>query len=106
MHLMPSRILSLLDPTEVRQLLADRARALRLEKGWTRQTLASKAGVSAASLKRYETTGKGSIELVLKVAHSLARLDDFKTVFEPPPARSIEDLETLTSATRRKRGRI
>jgi HTH-type transcriptional regulator / antitoxin HipB len=98
--------LALLDSAEMGKLLADRAKALRLHKGWTRDTLAQRSGVTAASLKRFETTGKASLELVLKVAHALARLDEFGKLLQPPPAQSIEELEERAAAPARKRGRI
>jgi len=99
-------MLTLLRPGEVGGLLGDRAKALRLGKGWTRETLAQRAGVSASSLKRFETTGKASLELVLKVAGALGRLDEFGKLLLPPPARSIEELERRAAAPIPKRGRI
>ena len=98
--------LSLVGPAEMGKSLAGRARALRLVKGWTRNTLARRAGVTAASLKRFETTGRASLELVLKVAHALARLEEFSKLFAPPAAQSIEELEQLAAKPLRKRGRI
>jgi HTH-type transcriptional regulator / antitoxin HipB len=96
----------LLSPAETGKALGDRAKALRLLKGWTRNTLAERAGVSGASLKRFETTGKASVELVLKVAHALARLEEFSKPFQPPAAQSIEELERRAAKPLRKRGRI
>jgi len=95
-----------LSPAEMGKALADRAKALRLLKGWTRKTLAERAGVSAASLKRFETTGKASLELLLKVAHALARLKEFGELLQPPPAQSIAELERRATTRVRKRGRI
>jgi len=103
---MNAALLSLMTPAEMGKSLADRAKALRLIKGWTRNTLAQRAGVSAASLKRFETTGKASLELVLKVAHVLARLEEFRKMFQPPAARSIEELERRAARPIPKRGRI
>jgi len=105
---MNATTLSLVGPAEMGKLLADRAKALRLFKGWTRNTLAQRAGVTAASLKRFETTGLASLELVLKVAHSLARLEEFNRLLQPPAAQSIEELEQLAAHLKptRKRGRI
>ncbi len=103
---MNATTLSLLGPAEMGKLLADRTKTLRLLKGWTRSTLAQRAGVTASSLKRFETTGKASLELVLKVAHALARLDEFSKLFQPPPAQSIEELEQLAAKPARKRGRV
>ncbi|RPI59785.1 MAG: XRE family transcriptional regulator [Planctomycetaceae bacterium] len=99
-------LLSLIGPAETGKLLADRAKALRLLKGWTRNTLAQRAGVTAASLKRFETTGKASLELLLKVAHALSHLDEFSKLLQPPPAQSIEELEQRTAKPTRRRGRI
>jgi transcriptional regulator with XRE-family HTH domain len=98
-------MLTLLGPTEMGQSLADRAKTLRLLKGWTRDTLARRAGISPASLKRFETRGQASLELVLKVAHALSRLEDFSQPFQPPPAESIEQLERRAVEPTRKRGR-
>ena len=103
---MNATTLSLIGPAEMGKSLADRTRALRLLKGWTRSTLAQRAGVTAASLKRFETTGKASLELVLKVAHALARLEEFEQLFQPPPARSIEELEQRAAQPARKRGSV
>ena len=103
---MNATMLTLVGPAEMGKSLAERTKALRLLKGWTRNTLAQRAGVSTASLKRFETTGKASLELVLKVGHALARLDEFGKLFLPPAARSIEELEQRTAAPMRKRGRI
>ncbi|MEI8078646.1 MAG: helix-turn-helix domain-containing protein [bacterium] len=73
--------------------LGAKAKALRLAAGWKRTTLAERAGVSAASLKRFEQTGLASLELVLRVALSLGRLAEFDGLLEPSPARSIDELE-------------
>ena len=103
---MNATTLSLIGPSEMGKSLADRTKALRLLKGWTRNTLAQRAGVTAASFKRFETTGKASLELVLKVAHALARLDEFSKLFQPPAAHSIEELEQHAAKPTPKRGRI
>ena len=97
--------LTLTNPSEMSQLLAGRIKNLRLLRGWTQVTLAQRAGVTAASYRRFETTSKASLELLLKVAHALARLEEFDQLFQPPPARSIEELEQRT-APKRKRGSI
>jgi HTH-type transcriptional regulator/antitoxin HipB len=98
--------LNLQSPMEAGESLAQRARAMRLHKGWTRQTLAKRAGVTESSLKRFENTGKASLELVLKIAHALGRLTEFNQVLVPPPAQSIEELEQRGTRPLRKRGKI
>jgi transcriptional regulator with XRE-family HTH domain len=77
----------------------------RLARNWTRQSLASRAGVSVASLKRFETSGKASLDLLLKIAHSLGRLDEFEKLLMPERATNLSELEKQTASHGRKRGR-
>ena len=98
--------LTLTGPSDIAMALAGRIKALRLLRGWTQATLARRAGVTAASYRRFETTGKASLELVLKVAHAMSRLEEFDQLLQPPPARSIEELEQRTTKPTRKRGSI
>lgn len=95
-----------LGPAETGKALAERLRALRLLKGWTRETMAKRSGISAASLKRFENVGKASLELILGAAHALARLDEFSKLFQPPAARSLAELEQRQALPARKRGRV
>ncbi|MBI3298183.1 MAG: helix-turn-helix transcriptional regulator [Elusimicrobia bacterium] len=94
------------DPAEAGLALASRLRSLRLSKGWTRNTLAERSGISPASLKRFENTGKASLDLLLKAAHSLSRLDDFKGLLQPTAARSLAELEERAAKPPRRRGRV
>lgn len=96
--------LTLSGPGETGGKLAGRMKALRLLRGWTQHTLASRAGVSLGSLKRFERTGKASLGLVLKVAHALGRLEEFDGLCQPPPARTIEELERRAGKAPRRRG--
>ncbi len=102
----PALTFAWIGPTDVAQALAQRAKAVRLLQGWTQATLARRAGVTLASYRRFEATGKSSLELVLKVAHALGRLDEFASLLAPPPASSIEELDARAapSIPKRKRG--
>ena len=91
-------------PEDVAQTLAQRVRALRLERGWKQSTLASRSGVSLGSLRRFEQSGRASLPTTLKLAFALGRLDDFLRILEPLPATSIEALEALDGAQGRQRG--
>ena len=86
--------------------LAARLRALRLARGWKQATLAARSGVSLASLRRFETSGKVSLESLLKLAFALDRLDDFDGLLLPPPAASIAELEAAEKRPARRRGRV
>lgn len=91
-------------PSEMASLLGSRAKALRLQQGWKRSTLAARAGVTDASLKRFENTGKASLDLVLNVAMALGRLEEFDALLRPKPAQTMEELERLDQIAQRKRG--
>lgn len=85
---------SLVTPDDTARLLAGRVKDLRLLRKWKRTTLAERAGVSEASLKRFERTGQVSLESFLKLAFALGRLDELTELLAPPPATSIRDLES------------
>ena len=86
--------------------VAAKVRTLRLTKGWKQATLADRSGVSLASLRRFETSGRVSFQNLLKLAFALGRLGDFDTLFEAPLATSIAELEAGEAKTTRKRGRL
>ena len=93
---------SLHSPVDVRRDLARRLRAIRLDKGWKQATLAERSGVSLGSLRRFERSGKISLESLLALASTLNRLGDFDTVFERPPARTMAELEALDEPGRQR----
>jgi len=97
---------SLVTPEQVSRTLAERLKALRLARGWKQVTLAQRAGVSLASLRRFEESGRVSLESLLDLAFALNRLDDFDTLFQAPQASSLAELEALEKRPVRKRGRL
>ena len=99
-------VFSLETPESVSAKLAARIKDIRLARGWKQATLAQRSGVSLASLRRFEESGKVSLQSLLDLAFALNRLDDFDTLFQPPPASSIAELEARENKPQRKRGRI
>lgn len=97
---------SLTTPEQVSKTLADRIRALRLARGWKQITLARRSGVSLASLRRFEESGRVSLQSLLKLAFALNRLDEFDGLLQPPPASSLAELEAAEKRPPRKRGRV
>ncbi len=93
-------------PEQVSRKLAARVKALRLAKGWKQITLAERSGVSLASLRRFEESGRVSLQSLLDLAFALNRLDDFDALLQPPPAASLAELEAAEKRPARKRGRI
>jgi transcriptional regulator with XRE-family HTH domain len=96
---------SLETPEQVGKKLAARVKALRLARGWKQITLAERSGVSLASLRRFEDSGRVSLQHLLALAFALNRLDDFD-VLQPPRASSLAELERAEQRPARKRGRI
>ncbi len=72
-------------PHEVQLALAQRAKALRKSKSLSQEVLAEKSGVSFGSLKRFERSGKISLESLLKIAFVLDALESFERLFFPEP---------------------
>ena len=103
---MPAPPIQLHTPEEMADQLAMRLRDERLHRDWKQSTLAERSGVSLPTIRRYERTGRTSLENFLRLCHSLGRLDEFDGLLEPPTASSLAELETrsVSSTPRRKRG--
>jgi len=99
---------SLDTPKEKQGKLARKFRDLRVLRDRKRESLAEMSGVPEPSIKRFELTGEISLRSLLRLAHALGALDQFDSVFDPPVATSlveIEQREKRTAGTPRKRGR-
>ena len=95
-----------LTPHEVEKLLADRFKSLRLQARYKRTTLAKRAGVTVASLKRFETTGQVSLKNLLRLAYALDRLSEFTKLLETSQATSLTELRAQLGEKIPKRGQI
>ena len=84
--------------------LATRAKARRLEMNLTQEGLSVRAGIPLATYRRFERTGKISLEGLLYVAFALDALDDFDAVFNAPRYASLDEAINATQQTR-KRGK-
>lgn len=80
-------------PAEISKAVAERFRAIRKQSGISQEEMAERSGVSLGSLKRFERTGKISLESLLKLMHLLGRLNEFNHILIPNENR--EDLEKL-----------
>ena len=97
---------ALLTPVEAQLQLADRFKALRLAAGYKRSTLAERAGVSEASLKRFESTGEISLKNLLRLSHALGRLREFGPLFHLPEAETLAELKAESAKKKPRRGRV
>ncbi len=89
-------MLSFLSPTpsDMMESIKTKFRQRRKELGYTQSELASRSGVSLGSLKRFELSGKISLESLLKLAFILECLEDFGALCEEQEERfgSIEEV--------------
>ena len=88
-------------PAQVLQGIGARAKSPRLRENISRKTLADKAGVSEASLKRFETTGHISLSSLVQLLISLDRLSELDELLAEQAPLSIRELND----TKRQRGR-
>jgi len=82
-------------PYEVAKQIASSAKEKRLSLNLTQKSLSDRSGVSLGALKRFERTGKISLESLLKLSVILGNLENFANVFKVPPEtefRTIKDL--------------
>lgn len=98
--------ITLSSPQEVAMQLAARAKAKRLALNFSQETLAERAGVSLGTLKKFERTGKISLESLLKIALVLEALDAFDHTFLPRKPETYLTLDELLKDQPRKRGRL
>lgn len=81
-------------PKDTALRLTSRVRERRRARRWSQADLAERSGVAFATLKLFERTGKISLERLLRIASALDSLADFEDLFAPPPARSLDEIET------------
>ncbi len=95
-------LLALETPQEVLVKIALQARERRLQKNWTQAALSTRSGVSASVIKKFEKTGKISLESLLNIALVLDCLEDCSKLFVLPstPITLFTD-----DKPKRKRGR-
>lgn len=92
-------------PREVAVRIAASAKAKRLSENLTQKSLSERSSVSLGVLKKFELTGKISLESLLKLAVSLGVLGDFIHLFEKHPDKPYNSIEEVLKENKRKRGR-
>ncbi len=95
----------MITPKEMLRRIAHHAQSKRLSLNLSQQTLAERSGVSYGSLKKFEITGKISLESLVKIALTLGSLDEFDDLFKPKAPENFISLDELLKDTKRKRGR-
>lgn len=93
-----------ISPNSKAKALAERARQRRLELNLTQEGLSAKAGISLAACRRFEQTGKISLDGLLQIAYALDALNDFDQVFAIPRYNTLDEALQANQITR-KRGK-
>ncbi len=97
--------LNLYTPYEVLLQIALRAKEKRLFLNLSQKSLSDRSGVSFGVIKKFETTGKISLESLLKLAFVLEALNEFADLFGAKALESYLSLDQLLKQKPRKRGR-
>jgi len=98
-------LIELLPPDQICRTLGGRVRARRLAANFTQADLAQRAGCSLSSVRRLETQGQATLELLVRVAqalHALDGLDAFLTL----PQDNIAQMERAQQVQSRQRVRV
>ncbi len=97
--------LLLLSPVEMATLIAKRVKAKRLALNFSQRSLADRSNVSYGVIKKFERTGKISLESLLKIAMTLDAMDEFDLLFKQKSFEQFASLDELLKNNTRERGR-
>lgn len=89
----------MVDFEDILRGLAERARAFRVLRQLRQEELAERAGVGVMTVRRFEKTGRASIENVLRIAFALRAEAEFEALFQAPKYRTLD--EALAEPVRR-----
>lgn len=96
---------NLYTPYDLMGQIAKKAKEKRLSLNFTQASLAERSGVSLGALKKFERTGKISLESLLHIALVLDSLSEFSALFNPKALESYPSLDHILKLKTRKRGR-
>lgn len=80
------------NPSEIALNIASRVKERRLELNLTQEGMAKRAGLKFATYRKFEQTGKISLEGLLKLGFALDALSDFDVLFTQRKYQSLDDV--------------
>lgn len=104
-----ANILSFLDgyaqssPADTAMAMADDFRRRRVEKGITREQMATASGVALSNIARFEQKGFVSLKHLIALANALGYLGELRQVFATPKFTTMEELSRIRRNTGKKR---
>lgn len=96
----------MLSPGEVSERIAQNVQTKKLSLNFSQKTLSDRSGVSFGIIKKFERSGKISLESLLKLALVLGCLEDFKDLFKELVPQRFKSLDEIIKDKPRKRGRL
>ena len=97
--------MTFITPIQMLEIIAAQLKARRLFLNLSQQSLSDRSGVSLSVIRKYERTGKISLESLLKLAVILDSLKQFEDLFQKPIPTQFQAISILQKNTGRKRGR-
>ncbi|TIH11260.1 XRE family transcriptional regulator [Marinifilum sp. JC120] len=93
-------------PADSFATLGQNIREQRLIRNWTQKALAERSGVPLSTLRKFEQTGKISLESFVQICFCLDILDDLVQATEPRKQKftSMDQVLDKTTPKKRKRG--
>ncbi len=92
------------NPASILKGIALRLRERRLELNLTQKGLASKAGVSLGTLKRFENSYEISLKHLIMIALVLDSTEEFEQLFTKRQFESLDEVLMTTKVKKRERG--
>ena len=77
-------------------------RRQRLERLWTQNDLAARAGVALSAVKKLESGGNATLRTLVKVAQAMSLMQDLAEAFRPKVTASIAEMERAARAPRQR----
>ena len=94
----------IISPEGKARALAERVKARRLEMNLTQEGLSVRSGLPLATYRRFERTGKISLDGLLHIAYALDALNDFDRLFESHNYATLDEVFEANQKNR-KRGK-
>lgn len=89
---------------EIAREFGARLRAHRLAQNLQQSELAARAGISERSLSNFERSGRGAVDVFLRIALALGLVESMSSLFELKP-KSIKAMEQASLKRMRASGR-
>lgn len=83
--------------------IAANFRRRRIEKNQTREQIATKAGIAASNVARFEQKGLISLGNLIALAKAMGYLSDIRSLFAQPKYDTMEELTQIRNNSNKKR---